>query len=143
MAPVKKIKALVKLQIAAGKANPAPPVGTALGPHGVNMQDFCMKFNEKTREMGDTIIPAIITIYEDRSFSFITKKPPAAILIKKAIKLEKGSAVPHKDKVGTITRAQLEEIAKIKMEDLNANDIEAAMKIMAGTARSMGVVVQG
>ncbi|MEK9167061.1 MAG: 50S ribosomal protein L11 [Patescibacteria group bacterium] len=143
MAPVKKIKALVKLQIAAGKANPAPPVGTALGPHGVNMQDFCMKFNEKTREMGDTIIPAIITIYEDRSFSFITKKPPAAILIKKAIKLEKGSAVPHKDKVGTITKAQLEEIAKIKMEDLNANDIEAAMKIMAGTARSMGVVVQG
>lgn len=143
MAPVKKIKALVKLQIAAGKANPAPPVGTALGPHGVNMQDFCMKFNEKTREMGDTIIPAIITIYEDRSFSFITKKPPAAILIKKAIKLEKGSAVPHKDKVGTITRAQLEEIAKIKMEDLNANDIDAAMKIMAGTARSMGVVVQG
>lgn len=143
MAPVKKIKALVKLQIAAGKANPAPPVGTALGPHGVNMQDFCMKFNEKTREMGDTIIPAIITIYEDRSFSFITKKPQAAILIKKAIKLEKGSAVPHKDKVGTITKAQLEEIAKIKMEDLNANDIEAAMKIMAGTARSMGVVVQG
>ncbi len=143
MAPVKKIKAIVKLQIAAGKANPAPPVGTALGPHGVNMQDFCMKFNEKTRELGDTIIPAIITIYEDRSFSFITKKPPAAILIKKAIKLEKGSAVPHKDKVGTITRAQLEEIAKIKMEDLNANDIEAAMKIMAGTARSMGVVVQG
>jgi large subunit ribosomal protein L11 len=142
MAPVKKIKALVKLQIAAGKANPAPPVGTALGPHGVNMQDFCMKFNEKTREMGDTIIPAIITIYEDRSFTFITKKPPAAILIKKAIKLEKGSGVPHKDKVGTITKAQLEEIAKIKMEDLNANDIDAAMKIMAGTARSMGVVVQ-
>ncbi len=142
MAPVKKIKAIVKLQIAAGKANPAPPVGTALGPHGVNMQDFCMKFNEKTRELGDTIIPAIITIYEDRSFTFITKKPPAAILIKKAIKLEKGSAVPHKDKVGTITRAQLEEIAKIKMEDLNANDIEAAMKIMAGTARSMGVVVK-
>lgn len=139
----KKVKTYVKLQIAAGKANPAPPVGTALGPHGVNMQDFCMKFNEKTREMGDTIIPCVITIYEDRSFSFITKKPPAAILIKKAIKLEKGSAIPHKDKVGTITRAQLEEIAKIKMEDLNANDVEAAMKIMAGTARSMGVKVEG
>ncbi len=142
MAPVKKIKAIVKLQIPAGKANPAPPVGTALGPHGVNMQDFCQKFNERTREMGDTIIPALITIYEDRSLTFITKKPPAAILIKKAIKLEKGSAVPHKEKVGVITRAQLEEIAKIKMEDLNANDIDAAMKIMAGTARSMGVTVQ-
>lgn len=142
MAPVKKIKAIVKLQIPAGKANPAPPVGTALGPHGVNMQDFCQKFNERTREMGDTIIPALITIYEDRSLTFITKKPPAAILIKKAIKLEKGSGVPHKEKVGVITRAQLEEIAKIKMEDLNANDIDAAMKIMAGTARSMGVTVQ-
>ncbi|MBI4127394.1 50S ribosomal protein L11 [Candidatus Peregrinibacteria bacterium] len=142
MAPVKKIKAIVKLQIPAGKANPAPPVGTALGPHGVNMQDFCQKFNERTREMGDTIIPAVITIYEDRSLTFITKKPPAAILIKKAIKLEKGSGVPHKEKVGVITRAQLEEIAKIKMEDLNANDLEAAMKIMAGTARSMGVTVQ-
>lgn len=142
MAPVKKIKAIVKLQIAAGKANPAPPVGTALGPHGVNMQDFCAKFNERTREMGDTIIPAIITIYEDRTLTFITKKPPAAILIKKAIKLEKGSGVPHKEKVGKISRAQLEEIAKIKMEDLNANDIDAAMKIMAGTARSMGVTVE-
>jgi large subunit ribosomal protein L11 len=143
MAPTKKIKAVVKLQLAAGKANPAPPVGTALGPHGVNMQDFCMKFNEKTRELGDTIIPAIVTIYEDRTFTFITKQPPAAILIKKAIKIEKGSAVPHKDKVGTITRAQLEEIAKIKMEDLNANDIEAAMKILGGTARSMGVKIEG
>ena len=143
MAPGKKIKTLVKLQIPAGKANPAPPVGTALGPHGVNMQDFCSKFNERTREKGDTIIPCIITVYEDRSFTFILKQPPAAILIKKAIKLEKGSAVPHKEKVGTITKAQLEEIAKIKMEDLNANDIEAAMKIMAGTARSMGVKVEG
>lgn len=143
MAPTKKIKAVVKLQLAAGKANPAPPVGTALGPHGVNMQDFCMKFNEKTRELGDTIIPAIVTIYEDRTFTFITKQPPAAILIKKAIKIEKGSGVPHKDKVGTITKAQLEEIAKIKMEDLNANDIEAAVKILGGTARSMGVKVEG
>lgn len=143
MAPTKKIKAVVKLQLAAGKANPAPPVGTALGPHGVNMQDFCMKFNEKTRELGDTIIPAIVTIYEDRTFTFITKQPPAAILIKKALKIEKGSGVPHKDKVGTITKAQLEEIAKIKMEDLNANDIEAAVKILGGTARSMGVKVEG
>ncbi len=141
MAP-KKIQAIVKLQINAGKANPAPPVGTALGPHGVNLQDFCSKFNEATRSLGDTVIPCIITIYEDRSFTFITKQPPAAILIKKAINLEKGSAVPHKDKVGTINRAQLEEIAKIKMEDLNANDLEAAMKIMAGTARSMGVKVE-
>lgn len=141
MAP-KKIAAIVKLQIPAGKANPAPPVGTALGPHGINLQDFCSKFNEATRPMGDTVIPVIITILEDRSFSFIMKQPPAAILIKKAINLAKGSAVPHKDKVGTITRAQLEEIAKIKMEDLNANDIEAAMKIMAGTARSMGVKVE-
>ena len=142
MAPKKKIQAIVKLQINAGKANPAPPVGTALGPHGVNLQDFCGKFNEHTRALGETVIPCVITIYEDRSFTFITKQPPAAILIKKAISLEKGSAVPHKDKVGTINRAQLEEIAKIKMEDLNANDIEAAMKIMAGTARSMGVKVE-
>ena len=102
-----------------------------------------MKFNEKTRELGDTIIPAIVTIYEDRTFTFITKQPPAAILIKKALKIEKGSGVPHKDKVGTITRAQLEEIAKIKMEDLNANDIDAAVKILGGTARSMGVKVEG
>lgn len=138
----KKIMAIVKLQIPAGKANPAPPVGTALGPHGVNMQDFCSQFNAKTQDLGDTIIPCVITIYEDRTLSFITKQPPAAILIKKAINLAKGSGVPHKDKVGTITRAQLEEIAKIKMEDLNANDIEAAMKIMAGTARSMGVQVE-
>ena len=141
MAP-KKVQAIVKLQIPAGKANPAPPVGTALGPHGVNLQDFCSKFNEATRPMGDTVVPVIITILEDRSFSFIMKKPPAAILIKKAIGLEKGSAVPHKDKVGTINRAQLEEVAKTKMEDLNANDIDAAMKIMAGTARSMGVKVE-
>ncbi|MFA5792314.1 MAG: 50S ribosomal protein L11 [Candidatus Gracilibacteria bacterium] len=142
MAP-KKIVAIVKLQIPAGKANPAPPVGTALGPHGVNLQDFCSKFNEATRPLGETIIPVIVTILEDRSFTFIMKQPPAAILIKKAINLTKGSAVPHKDKVGTITRAQLVEIAKIKMEDLNANDIDAAVKIMAGTARSMGVKVEG
>lgn len=137
----KPVKTLVKLQIPAGKANPAPPVGTALGPHGVNMQDFCTQFNNQTSSMGDTIIPVLITIYEDRSFSFILKQPPAAVLIKKAISLAKGSGEPHKNKVGTISKAQLEEIAKIKMVDLNANDIEAAMKIMAGTARSMGVQV--
>lgn len=139
----KEFLKLVKLQIAAGKANPAPPVGTALGPCGVNIQDFCAKFNEQTREMGDTIVPVEISVFDDRSFTFILKSPPAAVLIKKAIKLEKGSAEPHKTKVGTITRAQLEEIAKIKMEDLNANDIEAAIKIIGGTARSMGVKVEG
>lgn len=133
---------LVKLQIPAGKANPAPPVGTALGPHGVNMQEFCTQFNNQTADKGDTIIPCVITIYEDRSFTFIMKEPPAAILIKKAINLKSGSGVPHKEKVGNLTRAQLEEIAKAKMVDLNANDIEAAMKIIAGTARSMGVTVE-
>ncbi len=138
----KKVKTIVKLQVPAGKANPAPPVGTALGPHGVNLGDFCAKFNQATAQMGDTVIPCVITVYEDRSFSFIMKKPPAAILIRKAINLEKGSAVPHKEKVGNLTRAQLEEIAKTKMEDLNANDLEAAMKIIAGTARSMGVTVE-
>lgn len=139
----KAITAMVKLQLHAGKANPAPPVGTALGPHGVNMQDFCMKFNEATREKGDTIVPVIVTIYEDRSFTFVLKSTPAAVLITKAIKIPKGSATPNKDKVGTITRAQLEAIAKEKMEDLNANDMDAAVKIIAGTARSMGVKVEG
>lgn len=138
----KEIKTVVKLQVPAGKANPAPPVGTALGPHGLNIQDFCSQFNNATKDMGDTIIPAEITIYDDRTFTFILKSPPAAVLIKKAIKIEKGSGVPHKDKVGTITRAQLEEIAKIKMEDLSAHDMDAAVKIIAGTARSMGVKVQ-
>lgn len=139
----KEIKTVVKLQVPAGKANPAPPVGTALGPHGVNLQAFCTQFNNETKDLGETIIPVEITIFEDRSFTFIKKSPPAAILIKKAINLQKGSASPHKEKVGTITRAQLEEIAKIKMEDLNANDIDAAVKIIAGTARSMGVKVEG
>lgn len=135
--------AFIKLQIPAGKANPAPPVGTALGPHGVNIQDFCSKFNNKTKDMGDTIIPVEITVFDDRSFTFIMKSPPAAVLIKKAINLQKGSAEPHKNKVGTITRAQLEKIAEEKMEDLNANDLDAAVKIIAGTARSMGVKVEG
>lgn len=138
----KKILTIVKLQIPAGKANPAPPVGTALGPHGIQIMDFCKAFNEQTKEMGDTIVPVEMTIFEDRSFEFITKTPPAAILIKKAIKLEKGSDNPLKNKVAEINSAQIEEIAKTKMEDLNANDIEAAKKIIAGTARSMGVTVK-
>jgi len=139
----KSLLTVIKLQIAAGKATPAPPVGTALGPHGVNIQQFCTEFNNQTRELGDTIIPVELSVFDDRSFTFILKSPPAAVLIKKAVKVAKGSAVPHKDKVGTITRAQLEEIAKIKMADLNANDLDAAVKIIAGTARSMGVTVQG
>lgn len=137
----KPIKTVVKLQIAAGKANPAPPVGPALGQHGVAIQEFCSQFNEKTRELGDTIIPVEITIFDDRSFKFIMKTPPAAILIKKALNLPKGSAEPHKNKVATITQAQLESIAKEKMVDLNANDLEMAKRIIAGTARSMGVKV--
>jgi len=139
----KEIMTTVKLQVPAGKANPAPPVGTALGPHGIQIQDFCTQFNNETKAMGDTIVPVVITIYDDRSFTFIMKSPPASILIKKAINLKKGSGVPHKDKVGTITRAQLEEIATIKMEDLNANDMDAAVKIIGGTCRSMGVKVEG
>lgn len=139
----KEVMTVVKLQVAAGKANPAPPVGTALGPHGINIQDFCTQFNNETKDKGDTIIPVEITIFDDRSFSFIMKSPPAAVLIKQAINLKKGSGVPHKDKVGTITRKQLEDIADIKMADLNANDMDAAVKILAGTARSMGVKVEG
>lgn len=137
----KKVKAEVKLQLPAGKATPAPPVGTALGPHGINIADFTKQFNEKTAPMGDLIIPAVVTIFEDRSFTFILKTPPASVLIKKAIGLEKGSANPLKNKVGKITRAKVREIAERKMPDLNANDLEAAEKIVAGTARSMGVEV--
>ena len=133
---------IIKLQIPAGKANPAPPVGSALGQHGVNIQDFCSQFNEKTKEQGDTLIPVVISVYEDRSFSFITKMPPASTLIKKAISLKSGSGTPHKDKVGNLTKKQLQEIAEKKMEDLNANDVEHAMNIIAGTARSMGVTVE-
>jgi len=138
----KKVVTLIKLQIPAGKANPAPPVGPALGQHGLNIQDFCSKFNEKTRELGDTIAPVVITVYEDRTFTFIIKTAPAAELIKKAISLKKGSAVPHKDKVGVLSQVKLREIAEKKMEDLNANDVEQAMKIIAGTARSMGVTIE-
>ena len=138
----KEIKTVVKLQIVAGKATPAPPIGTALGPHGVNIQDFCMKFNEQTKEKAGDVIPAEVTIYEDRSFTFVLKTPPAAELIKKAAKIEKGAANPLTQKVGKISKAQVREIAELKMPDLNANDIDAAMKIIEGTARQMGVEVK-
>jgi len=139
----KELVTKVKIQLAAGKANPAPPVGTALGPHGVNIQAFCTQFNEQTKAMGDTVVPAEISIFDDRSFTFILKSPPAAVLIRKAAKIEKGSAIPHKDKVGVLTRAQAEEIATIKWKDLNAKNMDAAVKIIAGTARSMGVKYEG
>ncbi|MDO5713860.1 MAG: 50S ribosomal protein L11 [Tissierellia bacterium] len=137
----KKVIALVKLQIPAGKATPAPPVGTALGPHGVNIMQFTKEFNAKTADKAGLIIPVVLTVYQDRSFSFITKTPPAAILIKKAIGLDSGSGEPNKNKVGKITKAQVKEIAEMKMPDLNAGSIEAAMSMVAGTARSMGVEV--
>jgi len=138
----KKVAALVKVALNAGAATPAPPVGTALGPHGVNIMEFCKQYNAATEAMRGTIIPVEITIYEDRSFTFITKTPPAAELIKKAAGLKSGSATPHNVKVGKITRDQVREIAETKMPDLNANDIAAAMKIVEGTARSMGVTVE-
>ncbi len=137
----KKVIGLVKLQIPAGKATPAPPVGTALGPHGVNIMQFTKEFNAKTADQAGMIIPVEMTIYQDRSFSFITKTPPAAILIKKAIGLNSGSGEPNKNKVGKITEAQVKEIAELKMPDLNAATVEAAMRMVAGTARSMGVEV--
>ncbi len=138
----KKILAKVKLQLPAGQATPAPPVGPALGQHGVNIGDFCKQFNEKTKNDTGMIIPAEIKIYKDRSFSFILKTPPAAILIKKEVGLAKGSPVPNRDKVGTITREQLERIAKSKMKDLNAANLEAATRMIAGTARSLGVTIK-
>lgn len=134
--------AQVKLQITAGKANPAPPVGTALGPKGINIMEFCKAFNERTAQNAGLIIPVVVTIYEDRSFTFILKTPPASVLIKKTLALAKGSATSNKVKVGMLTQAQLEEIAKTKMTDLNAFDIDAAKSIIAGTARSMGVTVE-
>ncbi len=137
----KKVSGFVKLQIPAGKANPAPPVGTALGPQGINIMAFCKEFNARTQGQ-DTILPVEITIYTDKSFSFILKTPPAAILVKKELGLEKGSGQPNRNKVGTLTRDQLRSIAETKMPDLNANDVEAAMNIVAGTARSMGVEVE-
>ena len=138
----KQVIQIIKLQIPAGKANPAPPVGPALGQHGVNIQDFCSQFNEKTKELGDTVVPVVISVYDDRSFSFIMKTAPAAEMIKKAINLKKGSGVPHKEKVGVLPKNKLKEIAEKKMTDLNANDVEAAMKVIAGTARSMGVTIE-
>ena len=135
----KKIKGLVKLNVPAGKATPAPPIGPALGQHGVPLMDFCKEFNARTANMGDDIIPVVLTVYEDRSFDFITKTPVTANLIKKALHLKAGSALPNKNKVGKLTKAQLKEIAEIKLPDLNARDIEEAMKVVAGTARSMGV----
>ena len=139
MPPKKKVAAIVKVQLQAGMANPAPPVGTALGPHGVNIMEFCKAYNAATEAMRGNVVPVEITIYEDRTFSFITKTPPAAELIKKAAGLQKGSPVPHKDKVGKISKDQIREIATTKLPDLNATDIDAAMKIVEGTARSMGV----
>jgi large subunit ribosomal protein L11 len=143
MAPKKKVAALVKVALQAGQATPAPPVGTALGPHGVNIMDFCKQYNAQTEAMRGNIIPVEITIYEDRTFTFVTKTPPAAELIKKAAGITSGSARPHADKVGKITAGQAREIAETKMPDLNANDIDAAAKIVAGTARSMGVLIEG
>lgn len=137
----KKVVGKIKLQIQAGKANPSPPVGPALGQHGVNIMDFCKQFNARTESQAGYIIPVVIDVYEDRSFSFVTKSPPAAVLIKKAINIPKGSATPNKTKVGQITHAQLEEIAKTKMEDLNATTIESAVEMIKGSCRAMGVTV--
>ena len=137
----KKLMTVLKLQIPAGQASPAPPVGPALGQHGVNIMDFVQAYNTATQAQSGTIIPVEISIYEDRSFTFITKTPPAAVLLRQAAKIEKGSPIPHKEKVGSVTKAQVREIAETKMPDLNANDIENAMKIVEGTARSMGLTV--
>jgi len=137
----KKVVGKIKLQIEAGKANPSPPVGPALGQHGVNIMDFCKQFNAKTESQAGYIIPVVIEVYEDRSFTFVTKSPPAAVLIKKALNIPKGSATSNKDKVGQITQAQMEEIAKVKMNDLNATSMESAVKMIKGSARAMGVTV--
>ncbi len=138
----KKIKTTLKLQLPAGKANPAPPVGTALGPHGINLMDFCNRFNDGTRDKGDAVIPVVITIFEDRSFDLVFKTPPVSDMIKKALKVEKGAANPLTGKIGKLTKAQVRQIAESKMPDLNAHDLEAADKIVAGTARSMGVEIE-
>jgi large subunit ribosomal protein L11 len=139
----KKVAAMLKLQIPAGQASPAPPVGPALGQHGVNIMDFVKAYNDATKDQMGTIVPVEITIYEDRSFGFITKTPPAAVMLRQAARVEKGSAEPHTTKVGSVTRDQVRQIAQTKMPDLNANDIDAAMKIVEGTARSMGLIVEG
>ena len=137
----KKIRAVITLQIEAGKANPAPPVGPALGQHGINIMGFCKEYNEKTASQAGSIVPAEITVFEDRSFSFVLKTPPASDLLKKAAGLDKGSRAQKREKVGTLTRADVKRIAELKMKDLNANDVEAAMRMVEGTARSMGIVV--
>ena len=137
----KKVVGLIKLQLPAGKANPSPPVGPALGQHGVNIMQFCKAYNAKTQAQAGMIIPVVITVYNDRSFTFITKTPPASVLLLKAAKLDKGSGTPNKDKVGKVTRAQLQEIAELKAADLNAADVDAAIEMIAGTARSMGIEV--
>ena len=142
MAPKKKVAGLIKLQIQAGQANPAPPVGPALGQHGVNIMEFCKAYNAATESQRGNVVPVEISVYEDRSFTFVTKTPPAAELLKKAAGVEKGSGEPHKTKVATVTRDQVREIAQTKMADLNANDLDQAEKIIAGTARSMGITVQ-
>ena len=139
----KKVKAVVKIQIQGGKANPAPPVGTALGPHGINLMGLCKECNAKTSNMVGQVVPVEVTVYQDGSFSLVLKTPPAADMLKKAAGIKSGSAVPHRDKVGKVSRAQLQEIAEVKMKDLNANDIDAAINIIAGTARSMGLTVEG
>lgn len=139
----KKVIAVIKLQIPAGKANPAPPVGPALGQHGVNIMAFCKEYNERTADQAGLIVPVEITVYEDRSFTFVTKTPPASVLLKKAAGIETGSGEPNKKKVGRVTRDKIREIAELKMKDLNANDIEAAMRMIEGTARSMGIEVVG
>ena len=139
----KKVVGIIKFQIPAGQANPSPPVGPALGQHGVNIMEFCKAFNAKTQDKMGLIIPVVITVYKDRSFTFITKTPPAAVLLKKEAGIEKGSGEPNREKVGKVTRDQVREIAKAKMPDLNANDEEMAMRIIEGTARSMGIVVEG
>ena len=142
MAPPKRMLAQIKLQIKAAQANPSPPVGPALGQHGVNIMDFCKQFNDRTKQQAGLVIPVVISVYQDRSFSFITKTPPAAVLLLKALGKEKGSGEPNRNKIGRVTKAQVQEIAETKMEDLNANDVEAAMRMVAGTARSMGIEVQ-
>ncbi len=138
----KEITGYIKLQIPAGQANPAPPVGPALGQHGVNIMEFCKAYNAATQSQAGLVVPVVITVYSDRSFSFITKSPPAAVLLKKAAAIAKGSGEPNRDKVGTVTRAQLEEIVEVKKDDLNASDMDAAVRIIAGTARSMGIEVE-
>ncbi|MCL4262039.1 MAG: 50S ribosomal protein L11 [Anaerolineae bacterium] len=139
----KKIKAVVKIQIQGGKANPAPPVGTALGPQGINLMQFCKEYNARTSNQVGQVVPVEVTVFQDGSFTFVLKTPPAADLLKRTIGIKSGSAVPNRDKVGKVTQAQLREIAEIKMKDLNARDVESAMKIIAGTARSMGLVIEG